>query len=361
MLTAKISHMRAHVLKASLRNARNHLCYNASFGAYYRPDKVFIAPTLRCNLRCAHCYLRRHQSQELNTAQWKQILRGIRKWLGPFYLDFTLAGEPLLRDDIYEIIAFAHSLDIVTMLSTNGTLVDQRIANALIASGLDMVYISLDGAREETHDVIRGKGAYRAAMNAIMLLKDTLRVYLNTTIMQPNMEELLSLVEFAQEQKLHVSFMALVWDHNNQHAYSHAMENPLWPHNAEKLSGIIEELVLLKKKNYPIRNSIRHLQVIKAIYKDPLRKVYGCAVAKRAFLITPEGHVLLCGKFSAIGDLSNESPASVWSSQKAASVRKEISRCTYPCTNVNCGFFENFFDKIGRFKSLIRCPRRLMK
>lgn len=100
-----------------------------SFGLFCMPQRVEIRLTHRCNLTCRHC-LHPRATKELNTQEWKTVILGLKKWLGRFPLSIS-GGEPLLRTDLFEIIKFSHDLGLVTMLNSNGSLVNKEVVDKL--------------------------------------------------------------------------------------------------------------------------------------------------------------------------------------------------------------------------------------
>ena len=98
-------------------------------------------------------------------------------------------GEPLLREDLPEILAFSRSLPLHTSFITNGTLLKSRIDEiAPYVSGI--VFVSLDGL-EKTHDEIRGVGGcFKSALEGVDAAKEKVSVTINTTIMADNAHEI---------------------------------------------------------------------------------------------------------------------------------------------------------------------------
>lgn len=133
----------------------------------HRPLKrMNLLITKRCNLRCKMCDhpLKRVPYQDLSLEQLKQVIREAAQ-LGVEAVDLT-GGEPMLRDDIYEMIACAKSVGMDVVLVTNGTLIKEREAQKLVAAGLRSVVISLEGV-EVVNDRIRGRGNYQKAVHAL--------------------------------------------------------------------------------------------------------------------------------------------------------------------------------------------------
>ena len=124
--------------------------------------------TSRCNLRCRHCYSNSNSDAEtgqLNTSQAKQLLSELAQVNCPAVL-FS-GGEPLLRDDLFQLLDHAKGLGLKSVISTNGTLIDSAAAEKLAQSGVGYVGISIDG-QEKFHDKFRKvEGCFTAALQGI--------------------------------------------------------------------------------------------------------------------------------------------------------------------------------------------------
>ncbi|MBN2133844.1 MAG: radical SAM protein [Sedimentisphaerales bacterium] len=139
---------------------------------YNRPDTfgpiVVFNCTARCNLRCLHCYSSSDAScgqNELTTEQAKRFLAQLPEANVPVAL-FS-GGEPLLREDLMELLAEAKGLGLRTVISTNGTRIDRDTAGRLAERELSYIGISLDG-QEPFHDEFRQtQGSFRAALKGI--------------------------------------------------------------------------------------------------------------------------------------------------------------------------------------------------
>jgi MoaA/NifB/PqqE/SkfB family radical SAM enzyme len=150
-----------------------------------------------------------------------------------------------------EILAFSQSLPLHTSLITNGTLLESRIDD--IAPYINgVVYVSLDGI-EETHDTIRGvSGCFRKAVRGIMASREKVSVTINTTIMAENIHEIEDLVKLAKELDTGIS-VAVAYEYCNAKASAPAS------HEIREIAG---KLVEMKKKGYPLVNSISYFKVI---------------------------------------------------------------------------------------------------
>ena len=137
------------------------------------PFLVSYCITTRCNLRCKHCYSEATEvgaSDELSTEESMRLVDDLVSW-GISMLVFD-GGEPLLRQDFLEIIAYASGKGIVTGVGSNGLLIDQSMSRRMVAAGVQSVAISIDGADAATHDSFRGqRGAFHQAMEGASACK----------------------------------------------------------------------------------------------------------------------------------------------------------------------------------------------
>jgi radical SAM protein with 4Fe4S-binding SPASM domain len=183
-----------------------------AFSGMYWPV-VFWNLTDRCNLSCTHCYSKsgpgRTTEGELTTAEALGVIDNLADMGIPLIL-FT-GGEPLLREDIWELATYARSRDLKMALSTNGTLITPDIARKIKDSGIEYAGISLDGARAETHDRFRNSpGAFKQTISAFASCKEAgLRCGVRVTLTNENCRELEALVDLAVS--LGASRFCLYW------------------------------------------------------------------------------------------------------------------------------------------------------
>ncbi|MHC4461201.1 MAG: radical SAM protein [Planctomycetota bacterium] len=148
--------------------------------------------TRRCNLRCLHCYsssLSDYYTDELTTERARQLLSELTKVNCPVIL-FS-GGEPLLRDDLFELLAEAKRVGLRTVLSSNGTLIDSETAGQFAGAGVNYVGISIDGD-EQFHDKFRqAKGCFKAALEGIENCKKAgIKTGLRFTITKANADQI---------------------------------------------------------------------------------------------------------------------------------------------------------------------------
>ena len=121
--------------------------------------------TNQCNMFCSHCYREAGEKAqgELTTAEGKKLIEEIKK--AGFRIMIFSGGEPLMRPDIFELIAYATKVGLRTVLGTNGTLITAEVAAKLKAAGVMGVGISLDSLDQQKHDTLRAyEGAWQQAV-----------------------------------------------------------------------------------------------------------------------------------------------------------------------------------------------------
>ncbi len=167
---------------------------------------LFWETTIKCNLSCAHC--RRLETSEalgkdLSTTQAKDLIEQLAE-LGkdqPFMPVLVFSGgEPLCREDLFELLRKAKSTGLTTALATNGTLIDAAIAKQIHKSGLARVAVSLDGATAEVHNLLRrSKGSFEKALDGTKHLRSRqVPFQINITLTKHNAHQLHDIYELAK-------------------------------------------------------------------------------------------------------------------------------------------------------------------
>ncbi|MFB1062849.1 TIGR04347 family pseudo-SAM/SPASM protein [Natrinema sp. H-ect4] len=160
--------------------------------------------TRRCNLYCSHCYAgaeTQPATGEFSTAEGRTFLEQLADYGAPVVL-FS-GGEPLVREDLVELVSYAADLGLRPVLSSNGTLLTREKAAALRDAGLQYAGISVDGLPER-NDRFRGEdGAFDAAVRGIEnCLEVGLKTGLRYTITEANAPDLEGVVDLLAEKGL---------------------------------------------------------------------------------------------------------------------------------------------------------------
>ena len=172
------------------------------------PLSVIFNLTNNCNCRCAHCYAEyynRESAQEMSTEDIKALILDLRN-NGCLRISFS-GGEPLLRDDLCELIDYASGLGLSVTLNSNGLLVP-KFLNVL--KKLDSLAISLDG-RPQHHNLLRGEGSGEKALLAIKMAREKgIKVHLNMVLNKYNLEDIDYVLDLAKVYGLKVEFNIII-------------------------------------------------------------------------------------------------------------------------------------------------------
>lgn len=159
--------------------------------------------TRRCRLNCRHCRADAADSEftgELSTMDAKNMLDGLVSFAKPMLI--LTGGEPMLREDIYELAAYAWKSGMKVVMASCGALINPVTAARMKEAGIQAVSISIDGMDAETHDAFRGiSGAFETALAAMKHVKTAgLPFQINTTVSRLNAGQLRQIYDLAAGQ-----------------------------------------------------------------------------------------------------------------------------------------------------------------
>jgi pyrroloquinoline quinone biosynthesis protein E len=165
------------------------------------PLWLVLELTYRCPLKCPWCSnpldLGAGQGQELSTSEWKRVLREGRE-LGALQLGFT-GGEPMLRDDLEELVGEASQLGYYTNLITSGVGLTEQRLEALKAAGLNQIQLSLQSSSRELTNRLVGARVFDLKVEVARMIKRAgFPMVLNVPLFRQNIDqtgEILALAE----------------------------------------------------------------------------------------------------------------------------------------------------------------------
>ncbi|MFL5367834.1 MAG: pyrroloquinoline quinone biosynthesis protein PqqE [Myxococcales bacterium] len=166
-----------------------------------RPYTLVAELTYACPLHCVYCSnpmdLARHRTA-LDTAAWVRVLREAEA-LGVMQVNFT-GGEPLLRDDLEEIVAEASRLDLYTNLITSGMPLERDRLARLRDVGLSNVQVSIQDSRAEKSDRIAGVEAFHRKLAVMRWVKELgFPLTVNTVLQRENIDHVGEVIALAEE------------------------------------------------------------------------------------------------------------------------------------------------------------------
>ena len=166
-----------------------------------RPYTLVAELTYACPLHCVYCSnpldLARHGAT-LDTASWQRVLREAEA-LGVMQVNLT-GGEPLLRDDLEEIVEEARRLDLYTNLITSGIPLERERLARLRALGLSNVQVSIQDSRPAGVDRIAGTDAFHQKLAVARWVKELgFPLTLNTVLHRENLDHVGEVIALAEE------------------------------------------------------------------------------------------------------------------------------------------------------------------
>lgn len=155
-----------------------------------------------CNMTCPHCYAAasiKPSPGDLTTEQGRDLLKQLAE-AGTKVIVFS-GGEPLLREDLFELAEYARELGLSPHLSTNGTLIDDEVAERLAKVGIVYVGISIDGP-QAFNDAHRGlEQGFDLAIRGLRAARRAgIKTGLRMTLMRSNMAFLDEMLEVARAE-----------------------------------------------------------------------------------------------------------------------------------------------------------------
>lgn len=317
-----------------------------------------IALTYRCQNRCTFCYAsspdRGPQVREMTTAEVERILDRIMDEAHCPTVSFT-GGEPTLRDDLPELIAYAKSKGMRANLITNGLrCASPEYVETLAKAGLDSAQVSLEGPTAAVHDtIVQRPGAFERTTQAVHTLRKAgIHTHTNTTICGGNRAHLLTLVDFIAEE-LHSEYFSMNMVIRTGSALQHPEDDVSYREIGAHIQAVQERakekgtrLVWYSPLPYCLFNPIVHELGSKS-----------CACVDGLLSVNPAGELLPCSSFErGIGNLLEKPFAEVWYSRTALYWRRKeflpppCRRCEM--RHICCGACPLYWDERGGFVEL---------
>jgi len=345
--------MTEELLQQEMGNLIDNLKVNYLFYFSRYLDKALVAPdmlqvmlTARCNVRCKICEVWKQQfSGELTTAEVKNLLdQSIEAGVKTVY--FT-GGEALLRPDILELVNYAARPGIITTVNTNGSLINEELAEKIVLSRLRNLTFSIDSASAKVHDSIRGKGVFEKAVKGIQLVngfkskyrrdnqaepEKRLDVGMVSVIMRNNISNMIQLADLARSLGCcYLAFQPLIYNGSLLENNDFKSEFMVEGRDIRRLEDSFRRLGSVRQEllsrgfhiDFMAEKTIQHFK------KE--RKVNTCFVGFSRIFVNPQGDIsFVC--FESIGNIKVDRLSDVWYGQKANAIRKKIRECKVNCT-----------------------------
>lgn len=306
--------------------------------------EVIFSITNRCNLRCRMCDIPYGVIEELTTGQWKSVIKDASR-LGAQTVVFS-GGEPLLREDIFELISFTKENNLNACVTSNGHLINEQVARNLSASGVNVVNISIEGTKE-THDYLRGLGSFDKAVTALAnLRKYKIESTVASTVSRHNYKDLLYVLEVAKNSgattvRLQPFNIIFLKDHKRKSEFL------IDKRDIRAIEDIIKRFVGISKEYKISTNPISYLFKIPAYLTGKEFFTHNCGALWYSCPINPNGNVFPCWIEGAnnklIGNVKEESLYALWLSEK----RIKMVNCIISngCNGCLMSCYDEAFDR----------------
>lgn len=295
-----------------------------------KPYILIVDPLNVCNLRCPLCPTGvgapgRHQGR----MPWETFTRAIDE-LAPYAYEVNLHnwGESLLHPNIFEMIAYIRDRNIATNMSTNFNIVTDEKIDRLIASGLEYLILSIDGATQDTYAQYRVRG-------------DIEQVFENVAKLVHRRRELGSSTPCIEWQFIVFKHNAHEVDRARQKAAELGVDRfrvipPGIPFE-------FEEPETLKRKWFVPSSDPAHAGEAES-FRDQMKS--SCFYLYRSFTVNPDGGTAPCcvinGEHNDFGDLKAHRVTEIWNNDKYRSARslfRTDGEARVPTVCERCGLF----------------------
>ena len=249
------------------------------------PLFMILALTNRCDSHCNYCKIPQRGGAELTTQEIRSLFDQAQA-LGVQRVGLW-GGEPLMREDLGEIIRYAKQKNFYITLDSNGYLLRKKFTEL---KGLDHLIISFDGS-QTANDANRGEGSFERVYPSLELASKMFKTWTISVLTKNNLDELEYLTGLAQKLGFISTFQLL---HHNPKM---GENSPFLP-SGEEYCRALDELIRLKKKGAPIGTSLdcfRHLKNWED-YTVIRKKIPGspCWAGKFFFNVDANGKVYPC-------------------------------------------------------------------
>jgi radical SAM protein with 4Fe4S-binding SPASM domain len=298
--------------------------------------------TERCNLRCRHCYqnisVPAMSASEIVPAI-DSVIETIKNWVTDYDVvmspsfNFT-GGEPILHEDLMEILEHVRNRGYATALMSNGTLITDDIARRLKLLQVEEVQVSIEGMKA-VHDRIRGRGSFRQALRGIEnLLANQVNTSINLTLSRLNIGEVDGLVRLAEDMGIGaVTFSRLVaCGRGNE-----ISDQMLTPPELAAFYRRVRERPASTGVTFTSRDPLFTVAMLEDEIPETEFPVGGCAAGVFGVTITADGSVMPCRRMDlSIGNIREtpfrklwaESPV-LWSLRNREEYHGNCGSCCY--------------------------------
>ncbi|MBL7197363.1 MAG: radical SAM protein [Candidatus Omnitrophica bacterium] len=326
-----------------------------------RVKELIFSITNRCNLRCKMCDIPSVESEELTTEELKNVINDAAKF--GFSTFVFSGGEPLLRKDIFGLIAFAKKNHLTACITSNGCLIDEKVARQLSQAGTDVVNVSIDGP-QEVHDYLRGKNSFDKAIKALKnLAKYRVETTLATMVCAYNYRFLIYLVKLSERYNVGtIKFQPFSRIFIND--ISRGKNFLIEKRDLAEAINVAEEVIELSREYKISTNPKAYLRRIPFYLSGKkITPQYGCNALWSTCSINSRGDIFPCWAFNngdkLIGNVRKNKLFELWNSKRHEEIRRTIFKEGCPGCMMSC--YDEVFGQDEQKGGLLKKVKKINK
>ncbi|MHC4661093.1 MAG: radical SAM protein [Planctomycetota bacterium] len=301
--------------------------------------------TYRCNFKCRICdfWKREYRAEEELSLGDIRVIGKKLNTLGTLIVSLA-GGEPLIREDLYDIITILNRSNHFPILITNGWFVDETVARDIHRAGLQEISVSIDYADPKKHDEQRGQeGAFERAVNALELLHKHRpgrrnRVHMISVLMDDNLGDVEQLIKLSK--KLGVTYMV------NLYSWNRGNKDRRLPGNE-----VTEYLLALKKKYPEFITLTTYIENLDRAIADG--GIGGCRTGQLLLNIDNYGNVARCTETldEPVGNILAEDVRTIAAQLRKLQKATSCAQCWTSCR----GFAESMYTspRLRQFREFL--------
>ncbi len=258
-----------------------------------------------------------------------------------------------MKRDIWDLFEYSASVNLPTVVITNGFMFESKKLERLLTTRLTMVLISIDSLQPEVHDAVRGvPGSHARIMRAIEYLAPHKRSFLlatNTVISRHNVAQVGQIARtLAAAGVERVMFQPVQGVLGQEGADAWPFNSDLWPDSQKQVEAGIRDLLAAKQAGVPIANSAQEIGNFIDYFTEGAawQRPWPCSVGYTTLQFDPRGNVRMCSpSMNHIGNIKDASPRVLWTNLLARAERERIDTCRHTCV-LNCNRSHSLQEKI---------------
>lgn len=292
------------------------------------PLKISMNITKKCNLRCKQCFSDSGEMKdnELTTKEIFNLFDDMHSY-GTFFICIG-GGEPLIRDDILDILQYGKSKQLSISIVSNGLLLTKELINELNKCDLDTIWISLEGL-EKNHDFLRGRGTYQKAISALLLLKkySNSKTAIRVSLSKYNINEYKEIIKLAEKYSVDILRFTPLMEFGRAKDQNFTISQKQYIQFLKEIQNIKSNVKII------------HPNVIDCGKFWISSSDFGCHCGKETVWIDEVGNYFPCiflGESYTIGNIKKDSYIDLWKKSLEITTVKGNDTCKQCNNYLNC-------------------------